>query len=408
MKLIWLITMVATGLMRLVASAEPAPSPWEQPAETLAAQVAEMLGPGQAHLTIRNLSSVSNDEIPTIRRLLERDLKAHGVLASGTESANSIRLTLSENQRERIWVAEIVEGTETRVTMVRVEKSAAQPTLIASGLLLRKQTIFTSKDAVLTTLETADGMVVIEPEEIVILTQASDGWHEQKRVSIGQKRSLARDPRATILPAASGKGFDASLAGIRCSGNFQPAQPTGEWNVRCRESDDPWSLVQSLNPTDGPVTLKAFYNAARNYFTGVVTPNLGVDLPPFYSATPLPRPASEAALVVGGIDGRTQIVESNALKSISGTRDWSSDFVALHSGCGAGTQIIASGSGEAINDSLRAYELPALEAIPASTPLAMDGTVTALWAAPDGKSIFTTVRNAADQYEVDRVTASCN
>ena len=32
-----------------------------------------------------------------------------------------------------------------------------------------------------------------------------------------------------------------------------------------------------------------------------------------------------------------------------------------------------------LTDSLRAYELPALEAIPASAPLAMDGTVTALW-----------------------------
>ncbi len=76
-------------------------------------------------------------------------------------------------------------------------------------------------------------------------------------------------------------------------------------------------------------------------------------------------------------------------------------------------QIIASGSGEAVSDSLRAYELPTLEAIPASALLSMDGTVTALWTAPDGKSVFAVVRKpagpgSADQYEVDRVTASCN
>jgi hypothetical protein len=52
--------------------------------------------------------------------------------------------------------------------------------------------------------------------------------------------------------------------------------------------------------------------------------------------------------------------------------------------------------------------LPALEAVPASAPLAMDGTVTALWSAPDGKSVLAVVRNAADEYEVDRVTALCN
>ena len=101
-------------------------------------------------------------------------------------------------------------------------------------------------------------------------------------------------------------------------------------------------------------------------------------------------------------------MENGALKPIAGTRDWGSDFAVLHSGCGAGTQIIASGSGEAASDSLRAYELPALEAVPASAPLAMDGTVTALWPAPDGKSVLAVVRNAANEYEVDRVTALCN
>ena len=61
-----------------------------------------------------------------------------------------------------------------------------------------------------------------------------------------------------------------------------------------------------------------------------------------------------------------------------------------------------------MNDSLRAYEVPAQEAFPASAPLTMDGTVTAMWTGPDGKSVLAVVRNAADQYEVDRVTALCN
>ncbi len=141
---------------------------------------------------------------------------------------------------------------------------------------------------------------------------------------------------------------------------------------------------------------------------GVVTPTLNVDLPPFYSAALVPRAVGSNALLVGGIDGKAQLAENNALHPVSGTRDWGSDFAVLHSGCGAGTEIIASGSGEAATDSLRAYELPALEAIPASAPLAVDGAVTALWTAPDGKSAFAVIRNQANQYEVDRVTALCN
>ncbi len=61
-----------------------------------------------------------------------------------------------------------------------------------------------------------------------------------------------------------------------------------------------------------------------------------------------------------------------------------------------------------MSDSLRAFEIPGLEAIPASGSLAMDGTVMALWTAQDGKSVLAAVRNAAGEYEVDRVTALCN
>jgi hypothetical protein len=316
---------------------------------------------------------------------------------------------LSENQRERLWVAEVVEGNQTRVAMVRVELGDVRQSQAGSELTLRKQSLLTTSDEVLAAQEIADALVAVEAEEIVIYSRTAEGWSEKKRMGIGQKKPMARDPHGLIFSAPNNNGFEASVAGMNCSGGNQPA---AEWTMHCRESDDPWPIAQ-INPTDRAVTLKAFYNAARNYFTGVVTPSLGVDLPPFYSAALITRPADGAALLIGGIDGKVQLVENATLKPVAGARDWGSDFAALHSGCGAGTQIIASGSGEASGDSLRAYELPALEAVPASAALAMDGTVTALWTAPDGKSVFAVVRksgnaNAEDRYEVDRVTASCN
>jgi len=419
MKLAWLTIVIASILMGHAAGA--APSPWAQPAASLAEEIAGILGPGQASLTVRNLSTIPNDEIPSIRRLLQQDLKARGVLVSDAESANAIRVTLSENVRERLWVAEMVEGNETRVAMVHVEPGISQRAQPVGGLTLRKQTVLTSREPVLTALETADSLIAVEPEEIVIYLHTAEGWREQKRVGIGQKRPLARDPRGVIFLSSSGDGFDIFVAGMACSGSNQSAKPAEDWTLRCRESDDPWILVQppvtqASGATQGAATqmdisvtpFKAFYNAARNYFTGVVNFSPGIDLPPFYSAAQLVRSASDAPMLIEGIDGKVQILDNAVLKPVTGTRDWGSDFAALQSGCGAGTQIVASGSGEALGDSLRAYELPAQEAIPASAPLAMDGTVTAMWSAPDGKSLFAVVRNAADQYEVDRVSASCN
>ena len=407
--------MVASALFGMLAIAAPAPSQWEQPASQLAEQVAGILGPGQAQLTIRNLSTLPASEIPTIRRLLEQDLKAHGVVTSGAESANLIRITLSESARERMWVAEVVEGSETRVAMVHFDLTRAQEAQTMDGLTLRKQVVLTSRKPILGAFETAERLIAIEPEQIVVYDRAADGWQEQKTVSIEQKRPLTRDPRA-IVQSAAGQGFTAWLAGTECTGIPDSQDTASGWAIHCTESDDPWIILQPqpMTPggdaTTGAATpaLKAFFNASRNYFTGVVTPSIGVDLPPFYSAALLPRPVGGAALLIIGIDGRVQLEDQGKIKSAAGTRDWGSDVAVLHSGCGAGSQVIVSGSGEADSDSLRAYQLPAQEAVAISAPLTMAGSVTALWSAQDGRSVMAAVRNAASEYEVDRVTALCN
>jgi len=427
MRLAGLVAVLMSVLASLAVSAAEAQSQWEKPAAALAEQIAGILGPGQARLTMRNVSSLPEGEIPAIRQLLEQDLKAHGIAVSGAESANAIRVTLSENVRERLWVVEVMEGDETRVAMVHVDAGATPRTQGASGMTLRAQTIFNSREPVLAALETANGLVVVEPAAIAIYGRAASGWQEQKRVAMAQKRALARDARAVIWPAESGAGFEASLAGMACSGSYASGDgaaaggSSGTWLVKCAESDDPWMIVvgrvtagsadqmsagSSANVAVAPI--KAFYNAARNYFTGVLAPSMGVDLPPFYSFAMIPRPGGTTALLIDGIDGKVQLMENGALKAVSGTRDWGSDFAALHSGCGAGDQVIASGGGEAVSDSLRAYEIPAQEAVATSAPLAMNGTVMALWTAPDGKSVYASVRQSGGDYEVDRVTALCD
>lgn len=419
MKIMRLIRLAAASVVLSVAVViAQSPSPWEQPAEALTEQIAGIVGSGQAQLIIRNSSSISADQIPTIRKLLEQDLKAHGVQVSGAESASTVRITLSEDLRERLWVAEVIEGSETHVAMISVGPALRQAASGNGEMTLRKQLVILSKAPVLAALETRGGLVAFEPEEIVVFDRASVRWQEAGHFPIEQKRALPRDPRAVVWPATSGAGFGASAASTACIGDYDATMSPGKWSIRCHESDDPWIVSQApvaqgpaaqtpAGTASGITLLKAFYNAARDNFTGVVTPGVGVDLPPFYSVALLPR-ASGGALLIGGIDRNVQLAENNSLKPVSGTRDWGSDFAVLHSGCGAGDQLLVSGSGSALNDSLRAYELPELEAIPASLPLSMDGTVTALWTAPDDRSVYASVRHADGDYEVDRVTALCD
>ena len=420
MKLIWLATAGLCGLIGLAASAASAPSPWDQPSAALAEQIAGILGPGETRLLIRNLSSVPADDLPAIRRLLEADLKVHGVTVSEADSANTVRVTLSESARERMWVAEVVEGSETRIAMIDLGPIQSAKELTLGGLTLRRQAILSTREALLAMMETPNGLIALSPEQILFYVHGTDGWQVKNRVSIPQKRALARDPRGILLASVDGQRFEAWLPGVQCTGQIGADQSLGDAAVQCHASDDPWPIIGTIstisaaqtnllaNANTGALSLKAFYNAARNYYTGVVTPGLGADPPPFFSAAPLVRSGGGVGLLIGGIDGRVQLAENGALHPIAGVRDWGSDFAALQSGCGAGVQIIASGSGEAAHDSLRAYELPALEAVSAGVPMALDGTVTALWSSPDGRSILAVIRNGINQYEVDRVTALCN
>lgn len=388
---------------------------WDQPASALADQIASILGPGQARLTLRNLSSISADELPSIRRILEQDLRSHGITSSGDESANQLRITLSDNAREHLWVAEIMEGNETRVVMVSFSLALPRAAQSNSGITLHKQPVFTSRDSILSALELPDSLIVLEPERILVYAHTPAGWNPLTIVAIHQKRPLSRDARGILLSTNNGQSFEAWLPGESCDGANTASSPPTQWSIHCRESDDPWpipaSALMQIGSAPAP-PLKAFYNATRDYYTGIVAPSLGADLPAFYTAAWFPR-SQTPALLLNGLDGKLEFVESAALKPVAGARDWGSDFAALQSACGSGTQIVASASGPAAQDSLRAYEIPSLEAIPASAPLAMGGSVTALWTATGGRGLLAVIRTTSQadqtiQYEVDRVTASCN
>jgi hypothetical protein len=248
MKLVWLVAVVASGLM---GRGSAAPSPWEQPAAALAEEIAGILGPGQARLTIRNLSTIPSDEIPAIRLLLEQDLKGHGVLASGVESANTIRVTLSENLRERFGWPRSSKATKRAWRWCTWSRALRNPrSLSYAGLDAAETGVLTTRELypsqpVLAALETktgrpgccgAGGDRDLRPD--------SRGLREQKRVEVGLARALARDPRG--IDAGAPKTAMALIAFVPewpAAAATLPAQKQrGEWTVSCRESDDPWPI----------------------------------------------------------------------------------------------------------------------------------------------------------------------
>lgn len=389
----------------------------EQAVAELAKQIAAIAGPGPAKLSIQNVSSLSADEVPRIRTLLEHDLSGYGVTATAADSATNIHVTLSENSAGGLWVAEVQEGTEVRVVMVPVALGTPVQAPAGTGMTLRKALVWQQRDPVLDVMlmQTGAGrtMFVLEPERIVSYAATATGWVKQQEFAIAHARPFPKDMRGR-LTAGQGQGhvFDAYLPGVLCEGTTSG----GGVAVSCSDSDDPWPLpgtagllnmVQSFSASS--TQQKAFYNMTRNYFTGVLSPGFGMQLQPFYDAAALSRPTG-AAMLFTEIGGRVVLIENQTTKPIAGTRDWGSDFVAIRSACGTGAQVLVSGSGAAPSDSVRAYEIPGREAEPVSAPLPMDGQVMVMWPSNDGAGATVVVRTAAGRmpYEVYSVSALCN
>jgi hypothetical protein len=395
---------------------------WNEPATELARRIADVLGPASARMTVQNLSSIPNESLPAIRRVLDDSLKADGVALTNGESANLLRVTLSENARAGVWVAEIVQGNQTRVVMVTAnEAPVASPAAkqkvtlhiqpIARMSELQSRAAGQSQLEILGAAQATNALVVLASGRVSIFQSSAAGWSELAHADFPAAHAASRDPRGIVIPTADGNGFEAYAPGVSCNGALDTAagSPLATWTAHCHASDDPWPLVQSAANTG----TKAFYNAGRDYFTGVIAPSPGLELPPFYTAALLPNRAAGSALLIGGIDDKVSLVENSQIKPVAGTRDWGSDFAAITSPCGGSAQIIVSSAGEAATDSLRSYEMPAQEAVAASEPLMLGGTEMGLWPATDGTSAIAIVRKALAQgrsfdYEVDRVSESCN
>lgn len=382
---------------------------WEQPAATLAGQIASLTGPGTVQLIFDNRSSLNGEDVVQIRRVLEHDLRGLGVLPGGTNSATLVRVTFSQNLRGGLWVAQVEEGTETRVAMLPVQLDSAVPSSPgASGLTLRRTVLITEPDPVLDAqIFSAGGeqrLIVLEPSQILVYAQstaslapgaAQSGWMETQSLAIPYDHPAPRDLRGRVI-AGQNDLFDAWLPGMLCRGTNDGTAIA----LSCANSDDPWPITASQG---------AFYDSARDYFTGVLAPGFGMELPRFYEAAEIPRPGGPAVLL-DDVDGNAVLVENQQLESIDGTGDWGSDLAAVRSACGPGSVVVVSGSGAAAaGDSLRAYSISGREALPAGEPLSVPGTVMAIWPAASGDRAMAIVRRpASGGYEVWSVAASCD
>jgi hypothetical protein len=375
---------------------------WTGPEEQLAGKIAAVTGPGAIAFDITNRSSLSKAEVDDIRRGLLLQFALLGLhVVNAEQAAATIQVSLSEDLRSYVWVAEIHQGTNQPVVEMTSMPRPETPQVAreTAGLTLRKTPLWTQEarilDAAVVDTDPAH-LIVLDPNQVSLYRLQDSRWQPEQSLPITHSRSWPRDPRGRLL-LRHNHLFDAYLPGVFCRSSA--AAPL---TLNCYPSDDPWPLGSDQ------FNLSAFFTPARNFFTGALAPGLGkqTTAPAFYSAALLPREKYTLGLFVA-VDGELHLLDGMTDRA-AGKLGWGSDIAGVKSNCGSGWQVLATRSGEGPNDSVRAYEFPDREPVAVSQPVDFVGSITALWAEAAGNSAIAVSHNAeTGRYEAYRLSITC-
>jgi hypothetical protein len=396
-------------------------------ARQLAHKIAAAAGPGAIALEVTNRSSLDEKSVREVRNALESELQVEGVHSAKAEQAmGTVGVVLSENLREYVWTAEIAIGSdEKKVAMVSLPRSPTGASFAPALPVVLKTTLLFSQeqpmlDAALVDMPGGSRLLVLNGSAVAIYghqgsnpaVNSNGRWELETSLPIPHARTFPRDLRGRLLLRRDHL-FDAYLPGTFCR-----SSAVAPLTLACNDTNDltyndPWPLT----PEDGSV--RAFYAASRNFFTGALSPGIGKisNVPSFYSAAALPR-SSYTLWAFAAVDGSLHLVDGITDLANRGAKSkWGSDLAAVHSSCGTGTQLLVSEGenlerGDADRDSLRAFEIPDRDPVAVSAAVEFEGQIVALWPESSGNGAAAIVkriekRKDTEWYEAYRVSLSC-
>lgn len=375
---------------------------WRAPVAELARKIAAATGPGAVAIEAGTRSSLSSSDSDEVRRGLLAELATLGVHSVAADQASaSVRVSLSENLRSYVWIAEIRVGNNAPlIVMVTAPRTAPAPSEgPAAALTIHKALLLTDENRILdVALPTGSPqiMIVLEPKNAVLYTAQNGHWQLQQTLAILHSHPWPRDLRGRLI-LRKDHLFDAYLPGVLCQ-----STTVAPLALKCRESDDPWPLGTE------PFPLSAFFSPARNFFTGVLSPGVQKQTAtgPFYSATALPR-EKYTLWIFSSVDGQVHLLDG--MTDQTATRwNWGSDIAGVRSGCGLGWQVLADSRSEGPNDTVQAYEIADREAVAVSAPAEFSGRIAALWTDTDGGSVIAVAQDSeTGRYEASRLSLTC-
>jgi hypothetical protein len=398
---------------------------WSAAELQLAKKIVAVTGPVTLTLAVENRSSLGRRDSDLVQNGLRSALEQSGIhFVKNDQAAASVALTLSENETSYVWVAQIQQGAgESAVAMVSVPRAGHSGiTSESMPIILRKVPLWTQEErildvAVLEENGTPSRIAVLGAEDVSVHRLQNGKWQMEQTLPISHTRAWPLDVRGRLVPALD-HTLSAYLPGVICRASVT-AVPL---SIACRESDDPWPIrsgTMNMNSTVFPSAgssstssaavpaLAGFFTPTRNYFSGVLSPAVGKfsTVPKFYTAAFVPREKYMLWLFASA-DGTVHLVDG--MNDQRSQFEWGSDIAAVKTGCGAGSQVLATTAGDLAQDSIRAYEFPDRDPVAVSAAVDFPGPLSALWTEARGDGAIAIARNRdTGSYEAYRLSLAC-
>ena len=355
-----MIRAVARGFLLLMIAVALHADTLDEAVATLAKRVSARLETTEtARVTTRNMSSLAAADAAKAQTALTRALQRRVRNPMQVE----VTLTISENLRGYLLVAEIRRGAETVIEMSEFQsapsltKPAISPFTIESKLLWEQET------PILDVALLSDAMLVLDTAGLVRYERREGKW---ERAAALELPVIVRDPRGHLETSAD--SITIQEPGVTCT---LPIKMTA--SAQCQDG--------------GP------FKAARN------TQDLHDWRGEFYSSVELGGDS-----IVAEVDGRVHIYDgAHAPQAVFD--GWGSDF-AMIAACG-GRHIAAAAGDAASSDSIALFELAGRTPVRVSEAIEFPGRVTAVW--PAGEGAVAVTRNLfTGKYAAYSLTLDCS
>jgi len=369
---------------------------FDGPAHGLAQKIAATVKPhAPVMLSFRNVSPMSAADTALTQAAVERELRALGLALTAQGSDGSdVRVSLSENLRGFVWVAEIRTGDARAIAIEEAPKTP--PASGTTSMTIEKKLMLEQDGQILDLATIGRGLLVLDSEALTLYESSGGEWQRKLSVHIPVARPWPRDLRGRLL--TQGDAYQAYLPGLTCNGNAG-----GGMSITCRDA--------SLWPIGAGTRMLGFaqFASARNYFDGrVITPDGStVSVPAFFSAAEF-QAGTVSAWALAGVDGQTHLYNA-PVKNSSAWTAMGSGMVGLESDCGGRSQVLASGAGDGtVTDSVSAYDVVDGAPRPTGDAVAFPGPVTVLWPAAERGVAFAVSRDLrSGRYAAFRLAITC-